>query len=997
MDGETKEEAMGATFFGNLLIQNEGNVQVTGGMMMVMGETEVKSGSQLTVGETGMFGKQVLLEDKSTGTFHGMSMFTDAGDEVDWIPGLWVRGGATARFYQLDTTDPDADPSSNVLGSLYVEGSHVEVEGTTFFYGSQLWLMNQSLLEDKEDSGVTITNTVFNVNSTVKISGKTVISTMGSYIALKDDPSLGDDFVMDEFGDVLVEGQGLLASDTCKIDGKLTIEYGNAYLLGNDSRFTENGSVEVTLGASNFQYGYLVTNVKAIQNTDVTLSKLGCLTIQDRENNLTKGQLDLNIKQNIFVKTYDEYSVATRLEYDYTGENIANGVRYGGKITGDESSCIMLYNRGISIQKEDPLNRNETNFIVAKDQTTFLGETYVDTGSLILEKNVAYGDVGSGKVLVSGTQLQAAEGDQYAVISCGQMGFLGENTLNAKVLYFQEGSTFSDGDQLVQTIGARLWFNTEGVDSLVTMNASEKITFDQSNTLWYDKISEAGNEYPKTIVLNAPHIEVTNQLGLTEADTHQLGVEQTGTSNEALAAYFAKPLVDVWVTGTGDRKVVTVQAQNADTYAERNQLDENARTGAQMVDYWRNHQTQETLTESLYNTRDQNAVEQTFNNVGRLWGLENVATMQGQIGKVGSQFCNLGMGGMGGSYGMTIRGQELENEVTLENATGNYAGTNRYADTPSGKWMAWGAASYTSIRGEAYEGEKGYRYDGYKVRRAGLIGGLRRQFSETLSGGILFAYSAPELDQSGSFTGVFQPGMIGSYQTHLEMDDFQFAIHFERTLGEHWESSLFIGGGSQSMDWRRTVYDPYSSDSSNHGWYRFVGDTTGNSLTLTAYLARRVSFTEYITLRPTIGFDSEHSWIFGFGETAQDTGNRYMEMSCNQAYSYDKIQYSRNSVRLGISGSYNGPFRRGGLTARIFYGYALGGDDSPMITMTSEDGFTLRDMKGHAMGRHSLNLGLGMFCYLNMAKTLSFSADYNALIYEYATTQNATAGLQWRF
>lgn len=117
------------------------------------------------------------------------------------------------------------------------------------------------------------------------------------------------------------------------------------------------------------------------------------------------------------------------------------------------------------------------------------------------------------------------------------------------------------------------------------------------------------------------------------------------------------------------------------------------------------------------------------------------------------------------------------------------------------------------------------------------------------------------------------------------------------------------------------------------------------------------------------------------------------------AFNYDRLYYTRQTLRLGASAfkqSLNGQF---GASGRIFYGRQLNGMDSATVHIwevntVSEDGW---DVDGHAMGRDSLNLGLGAYCYLNQARTLTMSADYNSIFYNRSTSQNVTAGIQWRF
>lgn len=101
-------------------------------------------------------------------------------------------------------------------------------------------------------------------------------------------------------------------------------------------------------------------------------------------------------------------------------------------------------------------------------------------------------------------------------------------------------------------------------------------------------------------------------------------------------------------------------------------------------------------------------------------------------------------------------------------------------------------------------------------------------------------------------------------------------------------------------------------------------------------------------------------------------------------------------ARLGVSTDY--ALGNGGISGKIFYGTQLGGDDAPVVDVTTMDGqIPPMSLEGLAIGRDSVNLGCGAWLYLDSDKSITLSGDYNAIKYKHALTQNMTATLGWQF
>ena len=361
-------------------------------------------------------------------------------------------------------------------------------------------------------------------------------------------------------------------------------------------------------------------------------------------------------------------------------------------------------------------------------------------------------------------------------------------------------------------------------------------------------------------------------------------------------------------------------------------------------------------------------------------GVENIVNMTtGFIGTAGSQFF------------MGNTGADLHSRSDYRGQSQN---CNCYRSGLLEGWTAWASYAYTSVEARGY-GTGASHYDGYDIYRPGVLLGLRRSFDDKTSGGFIFAYTTPELHQEGSINTADNI----NYNSGIESTDYQLAMHLEHVFDNKWESSIFFGMGSQYMDWRRQIYGYDNNKVFQNNTY--AGAVKANTFTATFYLARPIAWTDSIVLRPTIGLDSEHSYVYGFDESGTDvTGSDVNFMAVSQRFHYDRSDHSVNTGRLGLTANYVGPQQRGSMGVRCFYGVQLGGDDAAYLSVEGLNKNTAsysKRYKGLVVGQESLNLGYSMFYYLNAAKTLSASADYNAIFYKNATTQNVSAGVQYKF
>ncbi len=570
--------------------------------------------------------------------------------------------------------------------------------------------------------------------------------------------------------------------------------------------------------------------------------------------------------------------------------------------------------------------------------------------------------------------------------------------------------------------------------TLATLNADE-IAFSESNYIWYDDVSRLKGSADMTLNLNAPTIKIytddtADRFGSSVAlgeDTDDAGnvvgryYNVNAGNTEALRKLFDKPLVNATITanaaetGTDGYQVKLNASQVAD-FAEKighekfgsdyfselfpDGLNDNAKKIAREIDGMRHTATNSeqekynrTFNEALYNEDNADKVAQTLYNLSLL----GFTTPQLFVhyGNPVSPF-------FGGSAisAVSRRGQdEDERVVTNDNdqrrAEAESALAKEKEEDAGPTRGVWASYTYTNVAGDSYD--DGGPMPGYDLERSGIIGGVRRQYDATLSGGLFFGLTTPEVGSTFSLGN----SLIGDgrMSTKMEMTDFQFAGHLEKVFADNWELSLFVGGGMQKMDWERDL-------TFDNTYYRYKSTGDGNTLTGTAYLAYRWNVDKNWTLRPTIGLDSEHSWLYAFKEEGEagELRNGYVHMkSLAQPYRFDQTYYNRNLARVGFTLAYDGDQGWAGLNGRMFYSTQLGGKPCPMISYSAVAGenvvslATTEKMSTHVMGSDAFSVGGGGYMHLNKAKTLTANGDINSIWYKNATTLNVTGGVSYRY
>ena len=722
-------------------------------------------------------------------------------------------------------------------------------------------------------------------------------------------------------------------------------------------------------------------------------------------------------EDNEFYLTYDERQTPTVLEWNAGRNNVATALANGNVVNkaiySESGSEISFYTYG---KENVEAGQSANGYTVVFDSNSqpdlfqHAGETYVMNAFAVVAGDTNFGVKGDKNVFnVWGEsyRLVSAEEGRYEwlINTCGMLGFYrdGETDVNAapsvtsSIVCFMNGL---DDPRLPSDYigGSRIWVDAiyrdetgavAQVDHKLGAINANTIIFGDLTKVWYDGISSVDSDVEMTFDLN---VEKTIQYGDTNAYVQgEAAALHDATKEEIESVFGAAQLVDATFAQTSADSaagVVTVRAKNVAEYAAEQNMSERERELAAKLDSARlDGERALGFYDALYNETDQAKVTQTVHNLSLLG--YNMLNAQGHFGNPTSSF-------FGGSTvgGEAKRGQDAERDWNALELNPQPQQSAIEQKTYSPNRSVWAAYTHTSVDGDDYN-VGGVTTHGYDLKRSGIVGGIRRQVDATTSAGLFFGLSSPEIQSANALEGGY--GSVGS---RMEMTDFQFAGHLDKVLADVWEVNVYVGGGTQTMDWER--FANFGPDAG--GLYRYQADGNGNTLTGTLYLSYRADLNDAFTLRPTIGVDSEHSWLYGFSETATVAGagsesvllNPYMDIFA-QSYSYAKTYYNRNTARAGLSFIYSHP-RHGliGLNGRVFYGVKLGGDDAPELTYYS-DAYRWEDMASHEMGESSLNVGGGGFMHLNPLKTLTATGDVNAIWYKNAQTFNVTGGVSYRF
>ncbi len=977
-----------------------------------------------------LFNSQQSVDDKR-GQFADMCGLCVSPQEINGD--FTLSGGGALLFLAGDTTyAQDGDQitaETTYAGKTVVNGATTIIDSAAFVHGDSEF--NGSVFVYGESALARL-----DVNSGDHVFRDVVVALNGALDFRGED---GGKVVLEK--DALISGGALYSVGAVEYQGNVQITGYNASTLAMFTRtimddnpdgtatFGENSVVSL-LGTPIYNGSTVVGySVNAFANVDCLKTDVSLFDAALTYCNVDQQTQDFGLANKFYV-TYDENQTPTFLEWEAGRSNIENALANGNAINRDIngfSGHLAFATIGSQYVAPGETANGYTVVIDAKNQDDYdykmfdyYGDTFVTRAFTVIQGDTNFGaNGGNNKFSVWGeTYFQlsddGADGSLWSVESCGMLGFTrGDETdptkapsVTASSVQFNNGYDYEynvgdayDGRTIEQIVtgGARLWIDTSyrdadgnaaQIDRKLGAIHADNIVFGDQMKIWYDGISSVDSDVALTFELDADKIKLDSseyEAGIVNSnmvDATPEDVENLFGAAQLVDATFAQTSAD---SAAG---VVTVRAKDVADYAAEQKMSERERELAAKLDGARLEGGRALgFYDALYNETDETKVRQTIHNLSLLG--YNMLNAQGHFGNPTSSF-------FGGSSvsGEAKRGQDVERDWTPEPQPKQKSEIAKPSNDYNPSRNVWAAYTHTAVDGDAYD-FGGVTTHGYKLRRDGVVGGIRRQIDATTSGGLFFGLSSPEVQSANALEGGY--GVVGSA---MEMTDFQFAGHFEKVLADVWELAVYVGGGTQSMDWER--FANFGPDAG--GFYQYEAEGSGNTFTGTIYLSYRADVNNALTLRPTIGVDSEHSWLYGFSETATLAGagsgsvllNPYMDMFA-QNYTYAKTYYNRNTARAGLSLAYTDP-RCGliGLNGRVFYGVKLGGDDAPELTYYS-DAYRWDDMASHEMGDSSLNVGGGGFMHLNRQKTLTATGDVNAIWYKNAQTFNVTGGVSYRF
>ncbi len=541
--------------------------------------------------------------------------------------------------------------------------------------------------------------------------------------------------------------------------------------------------------------------------------------------------------------------------------------------------------------------------------------------------------------------------------------------------------------------GSALIFNIAGRNQRLANINVNTMKIGTGTDVWFDGV---GVTAPGATV----SIAISSQTdGITQTDAAGSAVKSLSGSD--LASMLSRPLFSFTdsVTTDGDRTniVLTGTVQSVRTYAQSQNLSANQLEAASSLDHY--SQTIRSVVgykdvypayqmlDAFYNEQDTGYLNRTLANMSQTYGVENFYAMISHFGTAGSVFFNGGADVWDSFPACSGRSVVNATSSSASDESSNVMSSVLRGKEPEDRSVLsqglWASPFYSTLDVDA-QGTT----DGFNAKRIGIMGGYHGHFDEKTKGGIFFAWSSPELTQSGSLLGYSD-----HYHSKMTMSDFQFAAHLERKLGACFELSMFLGGGRQSTDWTRTINGDIGFDR------EYVGDTTGSTLTATVYLSRPFQISERFRLTPMVGFDSEHAWLSNFGEEESIGPNvlpgTFSQAVLYSAHQYYDMEYHRNMARAGLTADYIG--ERGGLNGRIFYGGRIGGDDRTFVRTDCCNSICSLDLHGLEYDDYSFNLGAGGWRQIGAQNNKIVSGNYNCNLGNHSTAHNFNLAFNWLF
>ncbi|MDO5552228.1 MAG: autotransporter domain-containing protein [Planctomycetia bacterium] len=775
-------------------------------------------------------------------------------------------------------------------------------------------------------------------------------------------------FVLTQNAGTLITGGSVVTRGDVLINGTANIggDFTTNDITGEDDYLTVNGTLAIA--------GEYIDNA---DQTDV----IGRLTAQTA--NFQDGGLKVETGGEFIVTGNAFFSSGTAIINDGDMEVGANSQLDSTTVT-DRGTMVLgdgtiftgnLGTSGVVTAKGDVdfFRVFNSGDIDVEGDATFGAEFSSTSGTINLNQTATFEDT---VVLSGGTQVniaQTADFENTLTLTGGSEVNAGDN-INSTSNIGLTNSTLISGGNIVTTQGVTTAGNSviglstrlEGADK-GNLTAGTSINLSSGTRMETDFSGLEASSTPTLLVQMTSGTSTNNFL-----------IDGATTDVNAVAALFGTTTVlrEIYASDNGSGYNIYGRVQSLGDYAQDEGLLPPAVDAGNAVDDLINNTTPSDpaydMVDDLLNQTDKDAINQTLYNLAGGYGVENIFSMT---------LVNLGQAGSPFFQGMATGLPQKKNPCWPSLMYDDLVGRDKRVEL-------WGAPFYQSL-----EAGGNFFQPGFNVHEAGFMVGARQHYTARATGGIMFAYGAPRLNQSGGLAGY-----DAQFHSDIKLDDYQLAGHFEYETASEFCFSLFVGGGSQRLRVNRNAFGFASNETEMNR--NFTGSTDGNTLSVTAYLMRPICLHNNFIFSPMVGIDCMYAWLYSFSETSTGTGDwqdmtNLSEGNFYSPVSYGKTQYERISARAGFRGEYR--TIQGGLAFQAFYGTQLGGEDYAVMPVSSLGGALNNRLYGYEIGRDSLNLGGGLWQHLNAARTITASAQYNYFTLTNASAANVTAALVWRY
>ncbi len=927
------------------LIQNGGNIGVSGGSILTVGSS-TDAGAVPT----------------GSGTLNiangGLLKMIAAGGTTDSAK-LYLNGNTS--FQGASATGESVNLGANAV----VNGSGAT--GKTLGTGTGSSTMTDTVISMGDGSAIISGSGGMSINgSSITQSGYSG----GQYLATSGAMGVGSSTI--KFG----VGSTIEAGTTMQINGATTsVTQGDDSLLVSNQGLTINGGAKINQG----DRGQIRS-----RNNSVTISGTGT-EVHQGDNSSIYGATGVTISQGAEVYQGDDSTVATAAGQTITingasltqGDNSSlDGTLSISNATITQGSNSILRTDGDLIIDKSSIFQDANgmiaagtgkNVVIQGDDTR---HSYVDLGrigklytndSLTIDNSILAMEAGSQILSSDATRTDPL---QILVRNKGAVNTFGLVKFDNKIITLESGGGLVGNGTIHLTDGTELngignIYTTDGLfvtggaflnpganaGDIATLDITGSLTFDRSGAFVVD--TDAAGNSDRLNVKNLSATERSNvalgdatlDVALLRANYNGTGIEYTLIQSEgdisgefgAVDFYdkltgqsvkFLDAVQEVNAVGTGSEYVLRIERNH---YFQGQGWTFNQSQAGRMLD--------DTRTDGLW-----------WDALTRLSNLDPATlacALQSMSGEVKASSMTMYMATPWRSALDQI-GWTTDNKIF-------FGPQNRYCPNFHPRNNFWISP---------YHNDTDYRGDdnalGYNVSSTGFLSGINRKIDPTTSLGIVFGYGRPELTQHGN---------------DVKADDFLLGLQGGMRLTTKIEMKAFVGVGFQSYDSRRYVFDGADT-------YRAESDYDGNTLFASIELARPFYLGNCTTIKPLVAFDSENVWQ----DSAVENGAGIYSLE------YAKRRNDRTYVRTGITGELGA--KNLTVSGKVFYSHQMGGSPySDSEARFAGSGAEFVRFHGIDLERDFLTLGIGGNIYLNSNRTSMISGNYDAVMSAKSTAQ----------